>query len=258
MKPYPLSYFSSIVTARQILVGRIGSKIWQKILTTFFLISLLIIPSSLQTARLETYPLDTLVEGIFDPLTPEVMADFQSAQIIDGQLVYEGPNHEQVYASEDSQERTGFSYQFAKEKLVIRKDADVLAELSYQAISSSDFPSKESLSAAISRTWFQENRIAVSLLLIGVSGLLLATNFLLLMVGASLILWLISRTKFFDFKSFGEAYQFSLNCLGLPTLLACLFGLFQQPIQTVILVQNTVFALVLVWVFYKTRFRDAA
>lgn len=82
--------------------------------------------------------------------------------------------------------------------------------------------------------------------------------FLLLIVGASLILWLISRTKFFDFKSFGEAYQFSLNCLGLPTLLACLFGLFQQPIQTVILVQNTVFALVLVWVFYKTRFRDAA
>ena len=55
MKPYPLSYFSSIVTARQILAGRIGSKIWQKILTTFFLISLLIIPSSLQTARLETY-----------------------------------------------------------------------------------------------------------------------------------------------------------------------------------------------------------
>ena len=70
MKPYPLSYFSSIVTARQILAGRIGSKIWQKILTTFFLISLLIIPSSLQTARLETYPLDTLVEGIFDAIAP--------------------------------------------------------------------------------------------------------------------------------------------------------------------------------------------
>lgn len=256
MQPYPVSYFSSIVTARQIFLGRIGSKVWQKIITTLFLISLLIIPSSLQTAQLQTYPLDSLVEGIYAPLTEEVLADFQTAQIVNGQFIYSGGNHERVYASETSLDTEGFSYQFSKDKLIIRKNQDVLAELSYQYFSSKDFASKEALSQTISKTWFEENRIATSLLLVGMSGLILAANFLFLILGTSLILFLISRTRFFDFKNWGQCYQFSLNCLGLPTILACLLGIFQQPIQTVIMAQNMLFVLVLVWVFYKTRFRD--
>lgn len=256
MQPYPLSYFSSIFTAKDSFAKRKDSKIWQKLLTTFFLIALLVIPTSIQVANLKTYPLDTLLEGVYEPLTQEVMLDFQQAQIVGGQFLYSGKSHEKVYASETPQDVQGFSYQFTKEKLIIRKDKKNLAEISYQHLSTKDFADRASLTSAISQAWFRENRIPTSLLIMGISSLLLAANFIFLILGSTLILWLISKTKFFDFRNFGECYQFSLNCLGLPTLLACLFGLFQQPIQTVILVQNMLFALALVWVFYKTRFRD--
>ncbi|MGZ7253880.1 hypothetical protein ACXWO5_09690, partial [Streptococcus pyogenes] len=69
MQPYPLSYFSNIFTAKDSFAKRKDSKIWQKLLTTFFLIALLVIPTSIQVANLKTYPLDTLLEGVYEPLT---------------------------------------------------------------------------------------------------------------------------------------------------------------------------------------------
>ncbi len=43
--------------------------LWQRLFTTLFLVALLLIPSSLQTVNLETYPLENFVEGIYSPLT---------------------------------------------------------------------------------------------------------------------------------------------------------------------------------------------
>ncbi len=255
MNSYPVSYFTSLFPARRIFAER-KSTFWQKLVTTIFLIALLIIPVSLQVARLEAYPLDQIVDGIFEPLTDEVLADFSTATISDGAFHYTGVNYEQVYAGDTAQDVSGFSYQFATDKLIIRRGQDILAELSYQQMTSADFASRDSLTAAISQAWFQENRVLASLLLLSVSGLLLATNFLLVCLGASFILFLISRTSYFSFGKFGESYQFVLNAMGLPSILACIVGLFQQPIQNVILAQNMLFALVLVWVFFKTRFQD--
>ena len=47
-----------------------------------------------------------------------------------------------------------------------------------------------------------------------------------------------------------------LNCLGLPTLLAMILGLLGQNMATLITVQNILFVLYLVTIFYKTHFRD--
>ncbi|MGZ7259722.1 hypothetical protein ACXWO8_09305, partial [Streptococcus pyogenes] len=88
-----------------------------------------------------------------------------------------------VYASETPQDVQGFSYQFTKEKLIIRKDKENLAEISYQHLSTKDFADRASLTSAISQAWFRENRIPTSLLIMGISSLLLAANFIFLILG---------------------------------------------------------------------------
>lgn len=258
MTPYPFSYFSNLLIARKAFSGRRSLTLWQQLLTTLFLISLLLIPTVLEISRLETYPLDTIVNGIYEPLTEEVMADLQTVKITDGQLSYEGKQYPQVYFSDTVQRTDGFSYQFTANQLVIRNQQDVLAELPYRHFSSADFASKDALTQAISRAWFRENRMMASLLLIGISSLLVSFNLLFLILGASGILYLTKKTPYFDFQTFRECYTFTLNCLGLPTILASLLGILGQPILTVIMAQNMLFILMLIWVFYKTQFRDVS
>ncbi|EGV06889.1 maltodextrose utilization protein MalA family protein [Streptococcus constellatus subsp. pharyngis SK1060 = CCUG 46377] len=48
-----------------------------------------------------------------------------------------------------------------------------------------------------------------------------------------------------------------MNCLGLPTLIAVAAGLlFNQAMTTMITIQNILFVLYLVIIFYRTHFRD--
>ncbi|MGQ7462554.1 hypothetical protein ACTGZQ_08530 [Streptococcus suis] len=258
MIPYPFSYFSSIVSPRKMFANRRWMKVWQGLFTTLFLVSLLVIPSSLQTVSLETYPLENFVEGVYQPLNEDVMNDLsQHVSIENGQFTYTGNgNWEQVTFGDTVSTSSEFSFQFDTQTLTIRKGQDILTQLSYEGLTTADFSNKESLTTAISKSWYQANRAAVGLSITLVSTIILSTNLLFILLGASFFLYLTKKSRFFHFKTFAECYNFSLNCLGLPTILACLIGLFGQPVTTVLTVQNILFVIVLIWVFFKTKFRD--
>ncbi|MBY5034121.1 hypothetical protein K6V78_03375 [Streptococcus gallolyticus] len=258
MLPYPFSYFANSVSAQRIFAGRKGLNFWQGLLTSLFLMALLIFPNTLQIAQLKTYPLDTMVSGIYSPLTREVMEDLKTVTISDGTFSYTGGDHEQVYFNEEAQRHSGFSYQFASTGLTIRNEDKVLAEISYKDLQTEDFQSRKQLTQALSTAWFKANRPSISFLLIGLSSLLLGMNFLFLLFGASGILYLTKRSRLFDFTSFGQCLTFTLNCLGLPTLIASITGLFGMQIANLITIQNVLFVLLLIWVFFKTKFKDQA
>ncbi|MGT2756257.1 hypothetical protein [Streptococcus ovuberis] len=256
MNRYPMSYFSSLFPPRRIFGQRQSLSVWQMVLTTFFLMSLLFIPVSLQVGQLMTYPLERIVAGVYDPLTKEVMAHLGDGELRDGRLVVGEATFPQVSFGTTSPEETGIVYQFGKDKLIIHQDDLLVVEVPYSQLSEKDLQVKKQLMTTLSDYWFSENRFGVSLFLIGTSCLILGTNFLLLVFGSSLILYLTSLTKWFDLKGFRQAYAFTLNCLGLPTLMACLIGLLGQPMTTLIMAQNILFILLLVLVFFKTRFKD--
>ena len=258
MFPYPFSYFSSIFTPRAIFTNRKVLTVWQGLFTSIFLIALLLIPISLQSSSLTNYPLENFVEGIYTPLTDEVMTDLaQSIQIEDNQLTYTGhQTFENIFFDQKHKPVSSFSYQFASDKLTIRKGQDILVQLSYQDLTSDDFANKENFTASLSRAWFQSNRIPISMTITGISALILTTNFLFIVFGASFFLFLTKKSRFFHFKNFKECLNFSLNCLGLPTIIASFIGLFGQAVTTILTIQNILFVLVLIWVFFKTKFRD--
>lgn len=258
MLPYPFSYFSSIATPRKMFGNRKLLNLWQRLFTTLFLVALLVIPSTLQTLSLQTYPLDNFVDGIYQPLTDEVVADLQSRiEITDSVLTDRGGKEwEQVTFGDKISNSKDFSFQFQEKSLIIRKGTDPLAEINYDGMSEADFASPDQLRAAISKNWYQSNKAVIGLGITFVSALILSVNLLFILLGASFFLYLTKKSRLFHFETFAECYNFSLNCLGFPTMIACLVGLFGQPITTLLTLQNILFVLCLLWVFFKTKFRD--
>lgn len=259
MFPYPFSYFSTLCNPKKMFANRHGLSLWQGLFTTLFLIALLAIPSSIQTLQLESYPLDLFLNGVDQPLTENVVADLaRHSKIVDGQFTYTGnQSYHNISFSDTIPEESGFTYQFLKEKLIIRKDHAIVVDLSYQGFDSSSFTSKTALITAISKAWFQQNRLAVSITIMTLSIFLLGFNFLFIAFGATFFLYLTKKSRLFQLDSLKECYNLVLYCLGLPTIIACLVGLMSQPITTVILVQNILFVLVLLWVFFTTKFQDS-
>ncbi|WP_228065075.1 hypothetical protein [Streptococcus cuniculi] len=260
MLPYPFSYFSSIVKPQKMFANRHSMTLWQRLFTTVFLIALLVIPSSLQTVQLRTYPLENFIDGIYAPLTEQIVADLaEHHQFADGRLTYTGAaRYPDVRFGKEMPQGAGFTYQFATDKLTIRKGDTTLVELSYHGFEASSFRDKQALTATISQAWYQQNRLPISLTITLISALLLGANLLFIVLGATFFLYLTKKSTLFHLQSVKECYNLVLNCLGLPTIVACFVGLFGQTVTTVMTVQNILFVLVLLWVFFTTKFRDYA
>lgn len=264
--PYPFNYFASIFDFRSSFANRKKLSWFQMLFTSFFLISITLVPVALQNAQLKTYPLTTFVSDVFDPLSNDVMNDIKEHVVIkDHELTYNGstPVHKsskgqvilgQAVKASDSKNLT---LSFDRKHLVISKEQKELATISYQAINQKSLQDKKNFTQAISSDWFRENRLPVSLFLIVFSGFLSTVNYLILILGASFFLYLTRKSRLFSLQTFKECFNCILNCLGLPILLSVLISLlFHQVFTTTIMIQNVLFVLYLAMVFYKTHFRD--
>lgn len=264
--PYPFNYFASIFDFRSSFANRKKLSWFQMIFTSFFLISITLVPVALQNAQLNTYPLTTFVSDVFDPLSTDVMKDIQEHVVIkDQELTYNGttPVHKsskgqvilgQAIKATDNKDLT---LSFDRKHLVISKEQKELATISYQAINQKSLQDKKNFTQTISSDWFRENRLPVSLFLIVFSGFLSTVNYLILILGASFFLYLTRKSRLFSLQTFKECFNCILNCLGLPILLSVLISLlFHQVFTTTIMIQNVLFVLYLAMVFYKTHFRD--
>ena len=256
MLPYPFSYFSSIWGFRKPLSKRFGLNWFQLLFTSIFLISLSMIPIAIQNSSQETYPLDTFIDNVYTPLTDEAIMDLsENAQIIDGKLNYSGTKNQQpsllIGPSQSKEFPKDLQLHFDTEELVISKESKELTRIRYHAIQTESFQSKEDLTQAISKDWYQQNRVYISLFLVLGASFLFGLNFFIVSLGASLLLYITKKSRLFSFRSFKECYHFILNCLGLPTLITLILGLFGQNMATLITVQT--FFLFFIWSPFFTR-----
>jgi len=213
------------------------------------------VPIAIQNSSQETYPLDTFIDNVYTPLTDEAIMDLsENAQIVDGKLNYSGTKNQQpsllIGPSQSKELPKDLQLHFDTEELIISKESKELTRIRYRAIQTESFKSKDSLTQAISKDWYQQNRVYISLFLVLGASFLFGLNFFIVSLGASLLLYITKKSRLFSFRSF------ILNCLGLPTLITLILGLFGQNMTTLITVQNILFVLYLVTIFYKTHYRD--
>lgn len=244
-----------------LMLNALNHNWFQLLFTSIFLISLSMVPIAIQNSSQETYPLETFIDNVYEPLTNEVVQDLsEHATIVDGTLTYTGTVSQAssvvIGPSQIKELPKNLQLHFDTNELVISKESKELTRISYRAIQTESFKSKDSLTQAISKDWYQQNRVYISLFLVLGASFLFGLNFFIVSLGASLLLYITKKSRLFSFRTFKECYHFILNCLGLPTLITLILGLFGQNMTTLITVQNILFVLYLVTIFYKTHFRD--
>ncbi|WP_057529619.1 hypothetical protein, partial [Streptococcus pneumoniae] len=171
MLPYPFSFFSSILGFRKPLSKRFGLNWFQLLFTSIFLISLSMVPIAIQNSSQETYPLETFIDNVYEPLTNEVVQDLsEHATIVDGTLTYTGTVSQAssvvIGPGQIKELPKNLQLHFDTNELVISKESKELTRISYRAIQTESFKSKDSLTQAISKDWYQQNRVYISLFLV--------------------------------------------------------------------------------------------
>ena len=93
----------------------------------------------------------------------------ENAQIVDGKLNYSGTKNQQpsLWLVQAKQELPkDLQLHFDTEELIISKESKELTRIRYHAIQTESFQSKETLTQAISKDWYQQNRVYISLFLV--------------------------------------------------------------------------------------------
>jgi len=150
------------------------------------------VPIAIQNSSQETYPLETFIDDVYAPLTDGVVQDLaKNAKIVDGKLSYTGLTPHQASVQIGDTSSSNFPKElllhFEPEQLVISKQGKELTSIRYHAITTDSFQSKESLTQAISKDWYQQNRVYISLFLVLGASFLFGLNFFIVALGASLL-----------------------------------------------------------------------
>ncbi|WP_414838493.1 DUF1189 domain-containing protein [Carnobacterium sp. TMP28] len=264
---FPLTYFKNIWTPRMIFKKRHELNWFQLILVLFFLTSILMVPVSLNFLKMETYPIEESYPETLALVDESVVAAFQAAVSEDGVLVTD-PGSQVVkekgvmsITNSDSVIKENLKAEnaliFSDNDLYLKNKGVPVSSVRYtKDFNPSQLNSVKDMRAAISRQWFFQNRVYVigSLLLLVFSILFVSTS--LIVLGSAVFLYLTRKNSFSSIKTYKESVNLILNALGIPSLLALISGFIQFDVVVMLTIQSVGLALMILAVFYTTRFND--
>ena len=264
---FPLIYFKNIWTPRMIFKKRHELNWFQLILVLFFLTSIVMVPVSLNFLKMETYPIEESYPETLALIDESVVAAFQAAISEDGALVTD-PGSQVVkekgvmsITNSDSVIKENLKAEnaliFSDNDLYLKNKGVPVSNVRYtKDFNPSQLNSVKDMKEAVSRQWFFQNRVYVigSLLLVVFSILFVST--ILIVLGSAVFLYLTKKNSFSSIKTYKESVNLILNALGIPTLLALISSFIQFDIVVMLTIQSIGLALMILMVFYTTRFND--
>ena len=264
---FPLTYFKNIWTPRMIFKKRHELNWFQLIIVLFFLTSILMVPVSLNFLKMETYPIEESYPETLALIDESVVAAFQAAISEDGALVTD-PGSQVVkekgvmsITNSDSVIKENLKAEnaliFSDNDLYLKNKGVPVSNVRYtKDFNPSQLNSVKDMKEAVSRQWFFQNRVYVigSLLLVVFSILFVST--ILIVLGSAVFLYLTKKNSFSSIKTYKESVNLILNALGIPTLLALISSFIQFDIVVMLTIQSIGLALMILMVFYTTRFND--
>ena len=153
----------------------------------------------------------------------------ENAQIVDGKLNYSGTKNQQpsllIGPSQSKELPKDLQLHFDTEELIISKESKELTRIRYHAIQTESFQSREALTQAISKDWYQQNRVYISLFLVLGASFLFGLNFFIVSLGASLLLYITKKSRLFSFRSF-KVLPFYLELFRITNFDYTYFGTF--------------------------------
>lgn len=264
---FPLTYFKKIWTPRRIFDNRHQLNWFQLLFVLFFLTSILMVPVSLNFLKMDTYPIEESYPDAFELIDESVVIAFKEVANEKGEWITEPglnlvkDNGVVSVTESDSNIEENLKAEnalvFSENEFYLKNKGVPISTVRYtKDFNPNQINSVEDMKETISRQWFFQNRIYVigSLLLLVFSILFVST--LVIVLGSAVFLYLTKKNSFSSIKTYKESVNLILNALGIPSLLALLSSFIQFDIVVMLTIQSVGLALMVLLVFYATRFND--
>ncbi|MCF3944999.1 DUF1189 domain-containing protein [Oceanobacillus alkalisoli] len=264
---FPLNYFTSIFRPTNMFTGRHQLNWFQIIIVFLFLNGLILIPVSLNFAKMDTFQIDDTYPFAFELIDDTTVNSLESATFSEGEMEHAptfyhekatgviGGNLSEEEAEEALEKENAVLFQV--EGITIKEAGEPIATIKYTAdFDLSGVTDEKELKAAISNQWFTQNKaIVVGGLLFAVFNITFA-SLLFFVIGASFFIYLTKRGQTSSIRTYKESVNLIVNTLGLATLIAMIVGLLGFDIIVIIMTQSTALIFVLLAVFYQTHFSE--
>lgn len=264
---FPLTYFKNIWTPKRSFKGRHQLNWFQLIVVLLFLTSLLMVPVALNYAKMESYPIDESYPETFDLIDESVVAALQKTTIVNGMLqpqtevnietkngnISIGSSEEQV--KQKLEEKNALV--FAKNEFYLKNEGVPISKVQYtKDVDLSNIQTIKEAKAELSRQWFIQNRgyVVGSLMLLVFSILFISTLFIVF--GSAFFLYLTRKSSFSSIQTYKESLNVIENAMGLSTLVALVSAFIQFDIVVMLTIQSLGLVLMILMVFYQTKFND--
>ncbi|WP_339213757.1 DUF1189 family protein [Ornithinibacillus sp. FSL M8-0202] len=264
---FPINYFKSIISPKRVFTGRKQLNWFQIIIVLLFLNGLMMIPLSINIAKMDSYPVEETYPNAFSLLNEAVIGELQDAAYAQGQLTlptsFLVENEHGIVggnistSDEEHALKAENALIFQEEEFIIKDQENPVTAVMY----TNDFAIEEittvqMLKDELSRQWFIQNRgFIVGSLLLSLFNLLLV-SIVVISLGSSIFVYLTKKGQISTIRTYKESVNLIVNTLGMPTVVALILGLIQFNIITMIMIQTFGFIMMLLFVFMKTRFSD--
>lgn len=266
---FPLNYFKNIWTPKQIVQQKHSFNWFQLIVVLLFLNGLMIIPVSLNYAKMETFSVQNTFPETFQMIDQTVVDTMKEAAFTSGEMNLEEPFRIQtdngvVAGSLTEQEAAqilqedGSVLLFLENELQLREKGQSVSIVPY----TKDFDLTAATTVrefqdAISQQWFIKNQTFVIAAFSSILFALLLTELSLLIFVAAFFLYIASKNKQTgNRKLYKESVATVLYAAGVPSIAAMAVGLFEFNVITMVTIQSVGLIGYIWFIYYHNRINE--
>lgn len=241
---------------------------FQLIIVLLFLNGLMIIPVSLNYAKMDTFSVKNTFPETFQLIDQTVVDNMSEADFNLGQMDLNDPF---VIQSANGLVAGGLMNQEAKQ--VLQEEGNVLLFLNNeiqlrennQSVSVVPYTENfdldgvtttEQFQEAISQQWFMKNQLFVIAVFSLILSVLLLTELSLLVFGAAFFLFIASKNKKTSRKPYKNAVAIVLYAAGVPSIAAMVMGLIDFNVITMMTIQSVGMIGYIWFIYYYNRINE--
>lgn len=260
---FPLNYFKSIWTPKQVYVGRRNLNWFQLIFILLFLNALLVIPVTLHYTKMDDLPIDGTFPNAFSLIDESVVAELKDEQFVNGTMEVKEPFYiekdQGVIGAglEEGEVEKALEKEnallFLEKELLLKEGDHPVSEVPFtKDFDLSKIETVDDLKEEISRQWFVHNKSFVVGSFSFIIFTILLVSLLAIVLGASLFIYLARRSRMINIRSFKESVNLIVNCTSLGSIIAMIGGLIYFDIVVMIMIQSIGLVCMLLAVFFKS------
>lgn len=260
---FPMNYFSQAINPKKMFLGRKTLRWYQKILITLFLLSLMLIPISIQSKNVPSIKIDALYPKLVEQLKSDESNKemLQTIHIEDGNLVNQQTskhsNNVMINPTKSGLKNGKNMVVFYPDKLILN-DSEKSINIGFDKnLSIAGFQSIDDLITFVEEKWNEQTVFYRTIGYTVIIGMLVLVSSLLLVFGTSLFIYLTRKKHLSNVKTYGEATNIVINALFIPTVIASVLGMFHYDVSLMLTIQALGVAVNILLIFVKTKFNDS-